>query len=158
VSSIKGGRTRPPVANPAGEPAEVARPSRLGAVVVGCFFLCTASVHVGIVMADPGFYGSFGDAALFGLVRRGWSELFMAHPASWGLAVAAGEAVLGALLLLGGRAARVGWIGVLTFHVLLMLFGYGFWLWSVPALALFGWLAARDWPLNGTNKERRRTS
>jgi hypothetical protein len=120
------------------------RPRRIGAVVVGCFFLCTAGVHVGIVMADPRFYAPFGDAALLGFVQRGWSEVFMAHPAAWGLAVAAGEALLGALLVVGGRAARVGWVGVLTFTVLLMLFGFGFWLWSVPALGVLGWLAWRD--------------
>jgi hypothetical protein len=130
----------------------VAQPRRIGALVVGGFFLCTAGVHVGIVMADPHFYASFGDAALVGFVRTGWSDVFMAHPAAWGLAVAAGEATLGALLLVGGRAARVGWVGVLTFTALLMLFGYGFWLWSLPALAVLGWLAARDWGLDGTNR------
>jgi hypothetical protein len=82
----------------------------------------------------------------------------MAHPAAWGLAVAAGEATLGALLLAGGRAALVGWVGVLTFTVLLMLFGYGFWLWSVPALAVLGSLAARDWALEGPDRRRGRTS
>ncbi len=37
-----------------------------------------------------------------------------------------------------------GWVGVLLFQVLLMLFGPGFWLWSLPAIALLVWLARRD--------------
>lgn len=48
--------------------------------------------------------------------------------------------------LVGGRAARVGWVGVITFHLLLMLFGVGFFLWSVPALAVLVVAAVRDWP------------
>ena len=43
-----------------------------------------------------------------------------------------------------GVRRRIGWVGVLTFHVLLMLFGLGFWLWSVPAIALLLYLARRD--------------
>ncbi len=56
----------------------------------------------------------------------------------------AGETTLGILLLLGGRCATIGWVGVIAFHVLLMLFGYGVWLWSVPALVLLVFLARRD--------------
>ena len=58
-----------------------------------------------------------------------------------------GEAVLGTALLLGGTAARWGYAGVIAFHVALMLFGWGFWMWSVPALVFLVWLARRDWPL-----------
>ncbi len=46
------------------------------------------------------------------------------------------------LLLRGGPAARAGWAGVLVFHVLLMSFGFGFWLWSIPVLAQDGGGAA----------------
>jgi hypothetical protein len=103
-----------------------------------------AGVHLGLVAADPSVYRHFADEALFGFVRSGWREVFMADPAFWGLCVMAGELILGALLLVGGRAATVGWVGVLTFHVLLMLFGPGFWLWSVPAVVLLLFLARRD--------------
>ena len=112
--------------------------------LVGCFFVMMAGVHLGLVAADPGVYRHFADEALFGFVRSGWREVFMADPAFWGLCVMAGELMLGALLLVGGRAATVGWVGVLTFHVLLMLFGPGFWLWSVPAVVLLLFLARRD--------------
>ena len=42
----------------------------------------------------------------------------------------AGEVTAGTLLLVGGRAARVGWVAVIAFHVLLMLFGWWVWAWS----------------------------
>lgn len=103
--------------------------------IVGAFFVSMGGVHIGIVAADAGFYRPFADAALLPFVRTGWLEVFMAHPAVWGLLVAAGETVLGAMLLRGGRWALPGWVGVIGFHLALMLFGGGVWLWCVPALA-----------------------
>ena len=112
----------------------------------GGFYLVMGGIHVGIVAADPQIYRPFADDALFGFVRSGWGDIFMAHPAVWGLQLALGEISLGVLLLLGGAPARWGWLGIITFQVLLMLFGWGFWLWSLPALAVLGWGAHHDWP------------
>ena len=104
--------------------------------MAGGFFLTMGGIHVGLVAADPETYRHFADSALFGFVRTGWAEVFMAHPALWGLLLAAGELTLGVLLLLGGATARWGWVAIMVFQVLLMLFGWGFWFWSLPALAV----------------------
>ncbi len=121
------------------------RGTSLGAAAVGGFYLVMGGVHLGIVAADPTTYEGFAERGLFGFVRTGWADIVMAHPAAWGLLLMAGEVTLGILLLLGGRAARLGWIGVITFHVLLLLFGWWAWVWAVPALALLLSLARRDW-------------
>lgn len=113
---------------------------------VGCFYLSMGGVHVGVVAADPELYRHFADAAPLDVVSTGWREIFMAEPALWGLVMAAGETVLGALLLSSGPRVRLGWVGVVGFHVLLMLFGWGYWLWSLPVLAVLVPTAARDWP------------
>jgi hypothetical protein len=102
-------------------------------------------IHVGIVAANTDTYRHFADSALFGFVRTGWAEVFMAHPAVWGLLLAAGEVALGAMLLVGGTAARWGWVAILAFQALLMLFGWGVWFWSLPALAFLYLGARRDW-------------
>jgi hypothetical protein len=115
-----------------------------GGPVVGGFFLSMGGVHLGLVAADTETYRHFADSGLFGFVRDGWQEVFMAHPATFGLMLAAGEIVLGILLLVGGRYAAVGWAGVIAFHLLLMLFGFGVWLWSLPALAGLVYLARKD--------------
>ena len=47
-------------------------------------------------------------------------------------------------VLAGGRAAQVGWTAVIAFHVLLMLFGWWVWAWSLPALAVLVTLARHD--------------
>lgn len=112
---------------------------------VGGFFLATGGIHVGIVAADTETYRHFADGALFDWVRSGWAEIFMANPVLWGLLVAAGEILLGSFLLRGGLAARVAWVGVMAFHMLLMLFGWGFWAWSVPALSVLVRSARAEW-------------
>jgi hypothetical protein len=119
------------------DPAEHGgKPLTAARTAIGKFFLSMAGVHVGLVAADPGIYEPFADQALSAWVRDRWVDVFMADPATWGLAVATGELALGVLLLLGGRRARAGYVGVIGFHLALMLFGWGFWVWSVPALAL----------------------
>ncbi|VII98552.1 hypothetical protein [Arthrobacter sp. DR-2P] len=112
---------------------------------VGGFFLFTGGIHMGIVAAGPEFYAPFADGALFTPVREAWGRIFMAAPAPWGLALSAGEAALGVMLLRGGARAKAGWAGVLAFHLALMLFGWGFWAWSIPALAFLVPAALADW-------------
>ena len=141
-----GARTHIPTA---GTPT---RPGALGRQVVGGFFLTMGGVHLGLVAADTEVYRHFADAGLFAFVRTGWQQVFMQQPAIFGLLLMAGEVVLGVLLLVGGRAATYGWGGVIAFHLLLMLFGFGFWLWSVPAIALLVVLARRD--LQGSSASR----
>jgi hypothetical protein len=114
--------------------------------LVGCFYLSMGGVHIGIVAADTELYRHFADAALLDVVSTAWGEVFMAQPVFWGLAMAAGETALGALLLSSGPRVRLGWAGVVAFHVLLMLFGWGYWLWSLPVLAGLVPVATRDWP------------
>ena len=115
-----------------------------GGPVVGGFYLTMGGVHLGLVAAEPETYRRFADAGLFAFVREGWQEIFMAYPEVFGMLLMAGEIVLGILLLRGGRAATFGWAGVIVFHLLLMLFGFGIWAWCLPALALLTYLAHRD--------------
>jgi hypothetical protein len=129
---------------PASAPGTTGGHPSLGRSLVGGFYLVMGGVHLGIVSVDPQTYDAFADHALLPFVRDGWHQVVMAQPALWGLCLMAGEVVLGTLLLVGGAAARWGWTGVIAFHVLLMLFGLGFWIWCLPALALLVWLARRD--------------
>lgn len=113
---------------------------------VGGFYLTMAGINAGIVFADPKTNQHFADGAYLNFVDQQWNDTVMANPSLWGLLLAGGEILLGALLLYGGTAARVGWLGVLAFHVLLMLFGPGIWLWCIPALAVLIPAARADWP------------
>ena len=115
-------------------------------VAAGAFYVCMGGIHIGIAAADPSTYDPFADASPWAFVRDGWTDVFMAHPMAWALLLAAGEIALGVLLLVGGLAARLGWVGVIVFQALLVLFGWGFLVWSVPAAALLLLGARHDWP------------
>jgi hypothetical protein len=111
------------------------RRTKLGLSLIGGMYLVTAGIHIGIVAANAQQYRHFADAAL-PWVHTAWREVFMANPSAWGLAVAAGELMIGIAILAGGRWTRLGVLGAIGFHVSLMLFGVGFWVWSLPMLAL----------------------
>jgi hypothetical protein len=91
-----------------------------------------AFVHVGLALGSPDQYRPFADAALFDWVHDGWQNIFMADPRLWALLLGTGEFVVAMLLIL---APRLGYLAVVVFHLALMLFGWGFWLWCLPALA-----------------------
>jgi len=113
---------------------------------VGWFFLWTSGIHVGIVAADTAFYRHFADGALIPGLAGAWRSMYMPHAAITGLLVAAGEAVVALLLLLGSRTwRRIGWIGMIAFHTALLCFGWGFWLWSIPALVVLVRSSLEDW-------------
>jgi hypothetical protein len=134
---------RPPAHLPA------RRTSRLPAWTrrfIGGFYLSMGGVHLGIVAADPQLYTHFADDALLDAVRGQWATIVMANPAFWGMLLFAGETVIG-VLMLSSRvvAVRAGWILVIAFHVLLILFGAGALVWALPVLAVVIPSAARDW-------------
>lgn len=128
---------------------------KLGLSLVGGMFLVTAGIHIGIVGADAQQYRHFADGAM-PWVRTAWREVFMANPSAWGLAVAAGELMIGMAILAGGRWARLGLVGAIGFHVALMLFGLGFWAWSLPMLVLLVALRRRSETVeSGATTDRR---
>ena len=101
-------------------------------------------VHLGLVSADAEVYRHFADHGLFEFVRTGWQQIVMADPAVYGLLLMAGEITAGTLLLVGGRSARAGWAAVITFHLLLLVFGWWIWLWCLPVLTVLVGLARAD--------------
>lgn len=128
-----------------GRAAESGRRTGLPGRIVGGFFLFTGGVHLGIVAAGTELYRHFADGALFPFISAVWRDVFMANPALWGMSLSLGEVVFGLLLFRGGAWASAGWAGIIAFHLGLMLFGWGFWLWSVPALAFLGPSAVAHW-------------
>ena len=122
------------------------RRSRPGiSTAIGGFYLAMAGVNTGLAIGNAAVYRHFADHGLFGFVRTGWADIVMANPALWAALLAASEACVGVFLLVGGTFAKWGWVGVLVFHALLLLFGWGDWAYAVPALVIFGVLARHDW-------------
>ncbi|WP_157979551.1 hypothetical protein [Kribbella monticola] len=110
-------------------------PIRVRSVILAGFVLMFglgSFVHVGLAITNPTTYRPFADAALFGWVREGWEDIFMSDPRLCALLLGAGELLVAVLLII---ARRLGYTAVILFHLALMLFGWGFWLWCIPALA-----------------------
>lgn len=123
----------------------MSRRTALARKAIGGLYLFCGGLNAGLVLADPEVYRDFAASSYLPFVRDGWDEVVMAHPTAWILLLALGEAAIGSLLLSSSaRLVRVGWTAVIGFHLLLMLFGFGFWIWCVPALVAVVPLARRD--------------
>ncbi|MQA79654.1 MAG: hypothetical protein GEV10_14435 [Streptosporangiales bacterium] len=108
-------------------------------VLFGGMFALGAGIHVYLASVAPHVYATFADAALLTFVRSAWSTVVGTHATLPMLALAAFELAAGLLVLFGRRRHRlVGTALMIAFHLALMLFGWGFWLWCVPALVLLG--------------------
>jgi hypothetical protein len=118
------GRSRP--ASPRGSAAGASRPDDIearyiGRVAVGVLMLLGGAVFNAVNLA-LGDYGSFADQAHFGWVTAAWRAVVAPNQYLFiGLAF---EAVVGVLILSGGRKTQLGLIGAIGFHLALWLFGW----------------------------------
>jgi hypothetical protein len=117
-------------------PHRPGRMARVGRLAFGVMFTGGAAIHVAIVVTGTETYQHFADTAFLPFVKRGWLSVFMPHAALLGLLLAAFELAVGLLILAGGPETRLGLLAAIAFHLGLMLFGWGFWLWSIPMLAM----------------------
>jgi hypothetical protein len=114
------------------------------ATALGAFYLVMAGINIGLVVGDSSVYRHFADKGLFPFVRTGWRDIVMAHPGVWIGLLAAGEIAIGLAFLARGSWPRAAYVAAVCFHLALMLFGWGVWLWAVPALALLVYAARTD--------------
>jgi hypothetical protein len=109
--------------------------TRLGPLLrygIAAIYFSGAIIHTGLALFRPSVYRQFADESAFGWVRDAWRDIFMAEPRLWALLLAAGELLIAVLLL---TRAMLGYVLVVLFTVSLVLFGWGFLLWSGPFLA-----------------------
>jgi len=94
-------------------------------------------------------YAKFADGAYVRFVRDTWRDVVVPHHHLWIALLIAFELAVGALALLGGRRTHLSYVAAIAFHVALLSFGWGFYLWSVPmvwalSVLLRGELRAAD--------------
>lgn len=107
----------------------------VGRIAFAGLFLGGSLVHLvlGLFAADS--YEPFADGALVAIARDTWTDVFLAHPTAWALALAALELAIGSMLLRRRGLFRTAGYGLaIAFHLALMAFGWGYWLWTLPAL------------------------
>lgn len=108
-------------------------------------YFTAGGINIGLTVANSEFFRHFADNSTLAWVRAAWRDIFMSNPQFWGGALAAGELALAFLLVVGGRWARFGYVGVIAFHIGLLFFGLAYWLWSIPVLAMLVPIAFAYW-------------
>jgi hypothetical protein len=96
----------------------------VGRVALGVYYVFAgAMVHV-IYLATGASYETFADSAHVSFVRDAWRSLVAPHQLFFiGLLVVV-EATMGVLVLIGGRRAELGMVGILAMQACLLLFGW----------------------------------
>ena len=108
---------------------------RAGRIVVGVLYLgAGAAVNVVFLLRGDD-YAKFADGSSIPFVRHTWRTLVVPDHHWFISALIAFELAVGVLALLGGRRTRLAYAAAIAFHVALLSFGWGFFLWSVPMVA-----------------------
>jgi hypothetical protein len=113
-------------------------PHRWWARAFGGIFLASAVTHATLVMVTPHSYEAFANGSWWPFVRHAWHSVFVPNTAFFITLLIMFEAAVG-LLILSRYDRRTGIAAAIVFNAALILFGWGFCIWSVPAIALLLW-------------------
>jgi len=122
--------------------------ARLGRLAVGGLYLVAGAVVNALFLARGEDYARFADGSYLPFVRHTWRSLVVPHHEVWIGLLIVFEAIVGGLALSGGKRTRVAYAAAILFHVGLLPFGWGFYLWSLPMIAALVtlWRAERRTP------------
>jgi len=113
-------------------------PHRWWARVFGGIFLASALTHMVLVTVTPDSYAAFADGSPWSFVRHAWHSAFVPNTTFFITLLIAFEVSTG-LLILSRQYRRTGIGAAIAFNAALILFGWGFCIWSVPAIAALLW-------------------
>lgn len=97
----------------------------VGRIAVGVLMLLGGAAFNAVNLPSGGDYAGFADQAHFGWVTMAWRAIVAPNQLLFIGLLVAFEAVVGVLILSGGRRTQVGLIGAIGFHLALWLFGWG---------------------------------
>lgn len=89
-------------------------------------------------------YARFADGSPIPFVRESWRSLVVPDHDAWISLLIAFELAVGVLALLGRGRTQLAYLAAIAFHVALLSFGWGFFLWSLPMLAALVTLLRRE--------------
>lgn len=131
---------------------------RTGRFGVGVLYIAAGAAVNAFFLLRGDDYAKFADGAYVAFVRHTWNTLVVPNHDIWISLLIVFELAVGVLAMLGGRRTQLGYIAAIAFHVALLSFGWGFYLWSVPmvwalSVLLRGELrAAQTTPASGIDK------
>lgn len=105
---------------------------QVGLVAVAALFVLAGALVNAVYVARGDDYATFAQGSSIAFVRDTWTSLVVPHHHLFIGLLVVFEATVGALVLLGPPVRDLGLVAAIVFHVLLVSFGWGFALWSVP--------------------------
>ena len=97
---------------------------RVGRLALGLFYLIAGAVVNAIYLVTGASYATFADAAHVPFVRTTWHAVVAPHQTFFIGLLIVFEAIVGVLVLTGGRRAQLGMLGILGMQACLLLFGW----------------------------------
>lgn len=95
----------------------------VGRVAVGVLMLLGGAAFNAVNLASGANYADFADQAHFEWVTNAWRAVVAPNQILFIGLLVAFEAVVGVLILSGGRRTQLGLVGAIGFHLALWLFG-----------------------------------
>lgn len=108
---------------------------RVGRVGVAALYIGAGAAVNGFFLARGDDYADFADGSYIPFVRDTWQSLVVPNHDVWISLLIALEGSVGLLAISGGRRTQVAYAAAIAFHVALLSFGWGFYLWSIPMIA-----------------------
>jgi hypothetical protein len=108
---------------------------RAGRIAMALLYIPAGALVNAVFIVRGDDYANFADGAYLAFVRHTWHTLVVPNHHWFIWALIAFEFAVGVLALVGGRATQLAYALVIAFHVGLMSFGFGFWLWALPMIA-----------------------
>jgi hypothetical protein len=118
---------------------------RMGVYAVSVLWTLGGAAANGWFLARGDDYSGFADGASTSFVRDTWESLVVPHHTLFIGLLILFEALAGVLVLVPGTVRQTALVSLIGFDVLLVSFGWGYLVWSVPmvlALSLL-WRAGR---------------
>ena len=118
------------------------------AMLVGRWAVGTLMIVFGAVVnaiylvVDPAYYADFADPSPFAFVRDTWDSFVAPNMSFFITLLVIFEAIVGAMVLSGGRRTQAGLVALMAFHVGQLAFGGVMWIWAPVMLVTF-WLLLR---------------
>lgn len=108
---------------------------RTGRFGVAFLYLAAGAAVNAFFLARGDDYAEFAKGSYLPFVRDTWESVVVPDHDIWIGLLIAFELGVGVLALVGGRPTQLAYAAAITFHVALLSFGLGFFLWSIPMIA-----------------------
>jgi hypothetical protein len=110
------------------------RARMVGRMAAAALFVLAGALVNALYLATGTDYAAFADLSYIPFVTETWRTVVGPNQVVFIGLLVVYEAIVGGLVLVGGRWTQVGLVGMIGFHVALLSFGWMFYVWSIPML------------------------